>query len=191
MIDQQVSLRNRQALIHNLEAQVGQLTTLVNEKFSLQFPEKKKTRSHVMLIDIEEEAISEFLEALEVEPQQPDPKPKKPKLEIEEFAGIPSSRRKPAMLMSWARSEPKNFVSFSAYKPPLSFLSWANLSPLEREHLEFIKHVKGIPINTPFFELLSNIPEYEFFLQDLLDTRQQLKKNSKWAKLKGCGGRDT
>ncbi|XP_023766079.1 uncharacterized protein LOC111914615 [Lactuca sativa] len=66
-----------------------------------------------MAIDIEEDAISEFLEALEEEPQQTDPKPKKLKLEFEESAGIPSSR------------------------------------------------------------------QYAKFLQDLLDTRQQLKKNSK------------
>ncbi|XP_023744241.1 uncharacterized protein LOC111892432 [Lactuca sativa] len=42
-----------------------------------------------------------------------------------------------------------------------------------------MKQGKGIPINTPFIELFSKIPEYERFLQELIDTRQHLKKNSK------------
>ncbi|XP_023766457.1 uncharacterized protein LOC111914985 [Lactuca sativa] len=110
---------------------------------------------HAMMID--QQVISEFLEALDVEPQQPDPKPKKPKLETEESAGIPSSRRGLG----------------------LNRRNLANLSPLERKHLEFIKQLKGIPINTPFIDSLAKVPEYAKFLQDLLDTHQQLKKNSK------------
>ncbi|XP_052623636.1 uncharacterized protein LOC128128938 [Lactuca sativa] len=178
MIDQQALIKNQQASINNLEVQLGQLTTLVNEKMVPKNPEKK-TQSHVIAIDTEEEAIFEFLEALEVEPQQPDPKPKKPKLEFEESGGIPSSRREPAMLMSWARSEQKKFVYVPAYKQPLPFPSRANFSPLEREHLEFIKQLKGIPINTPFIDSLAKVIEYAKFLQDLLDTRQQLNENSK------------
>ncbi|XP_023743322.1 uncharacterized protein LOC111891494 [Lactuca sativa] len=42
-----------------------------------------------------------------------------------------------------------------------------------------MKQVKGIPINTPFINSLAQVPEYAKFLQDLLDTRQQLEKNSK------------
>ncbi|KAL7595523.1 hypothetical protein Lser_V15G29447 [Lactuca serriola] len=141
---------------------------------------ENKTQSHVIAIDIEEEAISEFLEALQVEPQQPDPKQKKQKLEIEESVGTLSSRREPAMLTSWAQSEQKKSVSVPAYEPPLPFPSRANLSPLEREHLEFIKQLKGIPINTPFIDSLAKIPEYAKFLQYLLDTRQQLKENFKF-----------
>ncbi|KAL7600436.1 hypothetical protein Lser_V15G26627 [Lactuca serriola] len=83
------------------------------------------------------------------------------------------------MLTSWAHSAQKNYVYVPAYKPPFPFPSRANLSPLEREHLEFIKQVKGIPINTPFINSLSKIPAYAKLLQDLVDTRQQLKKNSK------------
>ncbi|KAL7584927.1 hypothetical protein Lser_V15G44247 [Lactuca serriola] len=170
MIDQQALIKNQQASINNLEVQLGQLTTLVNEKMFPKNPENK-THSHVMAIDIEEEAISEFLEALEVEPQQPDPKPKKPKLENEEAAGIPSSRRELAKLTSWAQSEHSNSVFVLAYEPPLPFQSRAYLSLLEREHLEFIKQLKGIPINTPFIDSLAKVPEYAKFLQDLLDTR--------------------
>ncbi|XP_023748920.2 uncharacterized protein LOC111897203 [Lactuca sativa] len=66
MIDQQVLLRNHQASIQNLEAQLGQLTTLVNDKFSRKFIDKK-TQSHVMVFETKEDVISEFLEALEVE----------------------------------------------------------------------------------------------------------------------------
>ncbi|XP_023753610.1 uncharacterized protein LOC111901972 [Lactuca sativa] len=83
------------------------------------------------------------------------------------------------MLTSWARSEQKKSVSIPAYKPPLPFPSRANLSPLEREHLEFVKQLKGIHINTPFIDSLAKVLEYAKFLQDLLDTRQQLKENSK------------
>ncbi|XP_023739898.1 uncharacterized protein LOC111888015 [Lactuca sativa] len=50
---------------------------------------------------------------------------------------------------------------------------------MEQEHLEFLKQVKGISINSPFIESLSKVPEYAKFLQDLIDTHQQLKKNSK------------
>ncbi|KAL7601030.1 uncharacterized protein LOC111910598 [Lactuca sativa] len=132
-----------------------------------------------MAIDTEEEAISEVLEALEVEPKHPDPKPKKPKLENEDIAETPDSHRESSMLTSWARSEQKNSVSVPAHQPPLPFPSRANLSSLEREHLDFIQQIKGIPINTPFIDSLSKIPEYTKFLQDLIDTRHELKKKSK------------
>src|SRR4051794_2382515 len=95
MIDQQASLRNHQASIHNLEAQLGQLTTLENEKLSPRFPEKK-TQSHVMMIETEEEAISEFLEALEVDPRHPEPEPKKLKIENQNSAEILNSRHEPS-----------------------------------------------------------------------------------------------
>ncbi|XP_023760786.1 uncharacterized protein LOC111909226 [Lactuca sativa] len=104
-----------------------------------------------------------FLEALEVEPKQPDPKPKKPKLENEESTEIPSSRRESAMHTSWARSEQKNSISVPTYKPPLPFPSRSHLSPLERVHLEFIQQIK----------------EYAKLLQDIIDTRHELKKNYK------------
>ncbi|KAL7593720.1 uncharacterized protein LOC111911455 [Lactuca sativa] len=178
MIDQQASLRNHQASIHNLEVQIGQLTTLVSNKLSSQFPEKN-AKSHVMMIDTEEEEISEFLEELEVEPKQPDPKPKKTKFKNKDIAGTPDSPRESSMLMFWAQSKQKKSESVPAYQPPFLFPSRANLSPLEREHLEFIQQMKGIPINTPFIDSLSKIPKYAKFLQDLIDTRQQLKKNSK------------
>ena len=38
--------------------------------------------------------------------------------------------------------------------------------------------MKGIPINTPFVESLSKTPEHKKLLQDLIDTRRQLKKQS-------------
>ncbi|XP_023747601.1 uncharacterized protein LOC111895768 [Lactuca sativa] len=178
MIDQKASLRNHQASIQNLEVQVGQLTTLMSNKLSSQFPEKK-AQPHVMVIDTEEEAISEFLEALKEEPKPSGPKLKKSKLENEIIANTPNSRREPIMLTTWSRFEHKNSESVPAYRPPLLFLSRAHISPLQREHLEFILQIKVIPINTHFFDSLSEIPEYAKFLQDLVDTRQQLKKNSK------------
>ncbi|KAL7603563.1 hypothetical protein Lser_V15G19103 [Lactuca serriola] len=116
-----------------------------------------------MVIDTEEEAISEFLEALEVEPKPFGSKPKKSKIQIENVAEVPDSRREPDMLMSWDKSEQKFFVNVLAYKPPLPFPYRANPNPLEREHLEFINQVK----------------ECAKFLQNLIDTHQQLKKNSK------------
>ncbi|XP_023748839.1 uncharacterized protein LOC111897104 [Lactuca sativa] len=83
------------------------------------------------------------------------------------------------MIMMWDRFEQKTFDSVPAYHPHLQFPSRANISPLEREHLDFIKKVNGIPINTPFIESLSNVPDYTKFIQDLMDNRQQLKRNSK------------
>ncbi|XP_052627227.1 uncharacterized protein LOC128133736 [Lactuca sativa] len=65
------------------------------------------------------------------------------------------------------------------YQPPFPFPSRVALSPPEREHLEFVKHVKGIPINTTFVESLSKIPEYQKLFQALIDTHKQLKKHSK------------
>ena len=50
---------------------------------------------------------------------------------------------------------------------------------MEQEYKKFMQQVKGIAINTPFIEALAKIPEYTKFIQDLLDTRQQLEKNSK------------
>ena len=91
-------------LFHNLEAQLGQLTTLVNEKLSPHFSEKK-TQSHAMMIETEEEAISKFLEALEVYPRQPEPGPKKLKIKNQNSTKILKSQREPSMLMTWARSE--------------------------------------------------------------------------------------
>ncbi|XP_052619851.1 uncharacterized protein LOC128126142 [Lactuca sativa] len=132
-----------------------------------------------MAIDTEEEAISEFLEALKEEPQQPDPKMKKTKLENHEAAEFQNSRSEPYMFTTWARHEHKKSVVGSAYQPPLPFPSQATLSPLEREHREFVKHVKGIPINNPFVESLSKTPEHQKLLQDLIDTCKQLKKQSK------------
>ncbi|XP_023741787.1 uncharacterized protein LOC111889862 [Lactuca sativa] len=178
MIEQQTLIKNQQASINNLEIELGQLTILVHEKMSPKIPEKK-IQSHVMAIGTEEETISEFLEALEVEQKQPDPKSKKPKLENHNTAELTNSRRKPYKLTTWARHEQKNSVFVSAYQPTFPFPSRATLSPLEREHIEFVKHVKGISINTPFVESLSKIPEYQKLLQDLIDTRKQLKKNSK------------
>ncbi|XP_023746643.1 uncharacterized protein LOC111894774 [Lactuca sativa] len=178
MINQQATLRNHQASIHNIEVQVGQLTTLVSNKLSSQFPEKN-AQVHIMMIETEEEAISEFLEALEVEPKPYKPKPKKTTLKNENAVELLDSRRELAMLTTWDQSEQKNSDFIPAYRSPLSFLSQAHLSPLEREHLELIQQIKGIPINTPFIDSLSKIPEYTKFLQDLIDTGQQLKKNSK------------
>ena len=107
-----------------------------------------------MMIETGEETIFEFFEALEVEPKQSDPKPKKPKLENKNVAKILESRREPLKFTSCTKSEQKTSENIPAYRPPLPFPSRANLSLLEKEHLEFIKHIKGIPINTPFVETL-------------------------------------
>ncbi|XP_023734276.1 uncharacterized protein LOC111882144 [Lactuca sativa] len=115
-----------------------------------------------MAIDTKEEVIYEFLEALEVEPKPSEPKPKKSKIKNEEAAEMPDSRRDPI-----------------SYKPPFPFPSRAHLSLLERKHLEFIRQIKGIPINAPFIDSLAKVPEYAKFLQDLIDTQHELKKNSK------------
>ncbi|XP_023734919.1 uncharacterized protein LOC111882785 [Lactuca sativa] len=180
MKEKEALLRNHQASIHNIEVQLGQLTTLVQDKLSPKIP-KKKPHSQVMMIETEEEAISKFLEALEVEPQLSEPKPKKSKIEETFSAETPDSRREPSKLTTWAESEQKNSANIPAYRPPLPFPSRANSHPLEKEHLEFMKQVKGISINTHFIKSLSKIPEYARFLQDLIDTRQPLKKNSKVA----------
>ncbi|XP_023743721.2 uncharacterized protein LOC111891890 [Lactuca sativa] len=82
-----------------------------------------------MAIDTEEEAIFEFLEALEVEPK-------------------PSEQ-------SLRRQNSKN-----------------------KKLLEYPVHV-GISINTPLIDSLAKVPEYAKFLQDLIDTRQELRKNCK------------
>ena len=42
-----------------------------------------------------------------------------------------------------------------------------------------MQQVKDIPMNTPIIESLVKVPEYEKFLKDLFDTRQQLEKTSK------------
>ncbi|XP_023762711.1 uncharacterized protein LOC111911152 [Lactuca sativa] len=117
--------------------------------------------------------------ALEEEPQQFDPEPKKPKLENENVAKIQKPHRGTYLSTSWPLSEQKISETVSAYRPPLPFPSQANLSPLEREHLEFIQKIKGISINTPFINSLAKVPEYTKFLQDLIDTQHELKKNSK------------
>ncbi|XP_023756191.1 uncharacterized protein LOC111904690 [Lactuca sativa] len=98
-----------------------------------------------------------------MEPKQPNPKLKKPKLKNEDIAETSDSCHESAMLTSWAWSEQKKSEFVPDYKPPLPFPSRAHLSPLEREHLEFIQQIK----------------EYAKFLQDLIDTRHELKKNSK------------
>ncbi|XP_023730241.1 uncharacterized protein LOC111877974 [Lactuca sativa] len=177
MVEQQALIKNQQASINNLEVQLGQLATLVHEKLSPKNPETK-TQSHVMAIDTEEDTISKFLEALGEEPQQPDPKPKKPKFESEEVVETPTLRRGTCLATTWPLSEQKVPEPVPVYQPPLPFPSRAHLSPLEREHLEFIQQIKGIPINTTFIETLAKIPEYAKFLQDLLATRKQLKKHS-------------
>ncbi|XP_023747688.1 uncharacterized protein LOC111895867 [Lactuca sativa] len=173
MIEQQASLRNHQPSIHNLEVQIGQLTTLVSNKLSSQFHENN-SQPHVMMIETKEKAISKFLKALEVEPKQSDPK-----LENKNVAKTQKSRCEPLQFMLCDQSDRKTLENISTYCPPLPFPSRANLSPLEWEHLEFIKYIKNIPINTPFVETFAKIPEYATFLQDLMDSRQQLKKNSK------------
>ncbi|KAL7605792.1 uncharacterized protein LOC111906878 [Lactuca sativa] len=81
--------------------------------------------------------------------------------------------------MMWGESEQKNFHDVQAYRPPLSFPSRDHIHPLEQQHLKFMKQVKGISINTPFIDSLSKVPEYAKFLQDFINTRQQLEKNSK------------
>ena len=80
MRDQQALLRNHQSSIENIKAQLGQLTTLVNERLSTKMSDKKP-QPQVMVIDIEEDIVSEFLESLEFEPHQLGPKPKKSKIE--------------------------------------------------------------------------------------------------------------
>ena len=60
MKELQALLRNHQASIQNIEVQLGQLTTFVQEKLSPKIPEKKP-QSHVMIIKTEEDTISEFL----------------------------------------------------------------------------------------------------------------------------------
>ena len=42
-----------------------------------------------------------------------------------------------------------------------------------------MQQVKGIPIDTTFIDSLAKVPEYAKFLQDLLETHQQLEKTSK------------
>ena len=84
-----------------------------------------------MMIETEEEAISEFLESLQVEPRQPGPKSKKLKIENQNSAKTHNSRREPSMLTTWDQSEQKTSEIVLAYHPPLPFPSRANLSPLE------------------------------------------------------------
>lgn len=132
-----------------------------------------------MVIETKEGTIFEFLEVLEVNPQQPEPQPKKSKMDKKFVANSSNSRSQHSKLMTWGDSDQTIFLDVQAYHPSLPFPSRAIIHPLEQEHLNFMKQVKGIPINTPFIKSLSQVLEYAKFLQDLINTRQKLKKNSK------------
>ena len=88
-------------------------------------------------------------------------------------------RRGDSISTMWDRSNRKNLDNVPTYCPPLPFRTRANTHPLEQEHMKFTQQVKGIPINTPFIDSLSKVPKYANFLQDLINTRQQLEKDSK------------
>ena len=87
MRDKQSLLRNHQASFQNIEAQLGKLTTLVNERLSPQVLDKKP-QPHVMAIETEEDTIAEFLEALEKEPIQLEPWQKKSEVKEKFFCWI-------------------------------------------------------------------------------------------------------
>ncbi|XP_023747470.1 uncharacterized protein LOC111895625 [Lactuca sativa] len=163
MRDQQALLMNHQASIENIEAQLGQLTTLVNEKLSPKITEKKP-QPHVMVIETKEDTIFEFLEALEVDLHQSGPKPKKSKIEEKNIAEISNPRRGDSISTTWGGSEHKFFSDVQTYSPPLPFPSQSK-SPTGTGTLEVYE--------------ASEVPEYAKFLQDLLDTRLQIKKTFK------------
>lgn len=130
-------MRNHQASIKNIEAQLGQLTTLVNEQLPPKIPDNKP-QPHVVAISTEEDTIYEFVEALDEDTKQPDPQPKRKKINEKDESDVQVSRRGDYMFTSWVGSGQKNSSFVQPYLPPLPFTSQAKAHPLVKEHKRFI-----------------------------------------------------
>ena len=82
----------------------------------------KKAQPHVMVIDTEEGTISEFLEAIEVEPHYPGPQPKRSKIEEKMVAEPSNTHRGDPIFTMWGQSEQKILADVQSYRLPLPFL---------------------------------------------------------------------
>ena len=97
------TMRNHQASIKNIEAQLGQIIILVNEWLPPKNPDNKP-QPHVMPITTKEDTIFNFLVAFEEETKQPKSQPKRTKIKKKIVVETPSSRCKDSILTTWSQS---------------------------------------------------------------------------------------
>ena len=87
---------------------------MVNERLSPQIPHKKQ-QPHAMAMEIEDDTISDLLEAVKEETKQRESQPKR--LKVEEKFEVESSTSRCGDLISttWCRAEQKKFYVCSSF----------------------------------------------------------------------------
>ena len=63
-----------------------------------------------------------------------------------------------------------------AYNPPVSFPQRLHKVKLEEQFFRFLNMFKKIEINIPFFEALTQRPQYPKFMKDILSKKRKITK---------------
>ncbi|XP_022865064.1 uncharacterized protein LOC111384950 [Olea europaea var. sylvestris] len=168
----EATLQNQNAVIKNLEIQVGQLAialtgrTLGNLPSNTEINPKEQakaitTQSGVQLpkIHIKRPAvIGEATSPVEEETFEQDEQPKESTLEK-------SSEK------LWDKAK----VTISPYEPPISFPQRSKKHKTEQQYKKFLEIFKRLHINIPLADVLFQMPNYEKFLQDILSNKRKLE----------------
>ncbi|XP_061351899.1 uncharacterized protein LOC133296867 [Gastrolobium bilobum] len=156
------SFRNQEALIRNLETQIGQLSRQFTERTQgvlpsntiRNNPKKKKKDREASNEEEKEEKAKDTIEVDEINPEKAEKK-----------------------LFKWERKK-----ALERHKKPLDLSPYARIPYPQRlnkeiqkqQYSKFLDIFRKLRINIPFAEALENMPNYARFMKDLSSRKRKL-----------------
>ncbi|XP_076921175.1 uncharacterized protein LOC143582519 [Bidens hawaiensis] len=186
-------MKNQGASIQNLERQIGEIASRLNERPPVTLPSNTEqnprgfakaviTRSGAGARDepVIQEVTTEGVvdqPAVDVEEQVDE------EIQMESLPAKVHQRRSPS---STAQAEKQAKSPLRVFKPKLPYLGRLQMDRDEEQNAKFLELLKQLHLNVPFLEALTQMPKYAKFHKDILTNKQKLVKVSSVPLSAGC-----
>ncbi|XP_061353991.1 uncharacterized protein LOC133298680 [Gastrolobium bilobum] len=173
------SFRNQEALIRNLETQIGQLSRQFTERTQGTFPSNTvvNPREHCNAITTRSETVIQPMEKPPVEKKkeaEPEVEKKKEEDAVEAEKCIPEKK-----LFKWDKKKALNMQPKAADPSPYAKVPYPQRLKQEvqkQQYTKFLDIFKKLQVNIPFAEALENMPNYARSMKDLLSRKRKLRE---------------
>ncbi|XP_076891319.1 uncharacterized protein LOC143542665 [Bidens hawaiensis] len=170
-------MKNQGASIQNLERQMGDIASRLNERPPGTLPSNTEqnpkgfAKAEVTTVGVVEQPAVDGEEQVEEEIQIDSPPAKV------------HQRRSPA---STAQAEKQSKPPLRVYKPKVPYPGRLQMDRDEEQNAKFLELLKQLHLNVPFLEALTQMPKYAKFLKDILTNKQNLAEVSSVSLSAGC-----
>ncbi|XP_065636347.1 uncharacterized protein LOC136070386 [Quercus suber] len=179
-----VAIQNHSASIHNLEVQIGQLSSMLTERTAGTLPSNTVTnpKEHVKAISLRSGRTYEEPKVTNAKQDKPvdneESKMKEVESEMKEMEQAEKTKEN-ERASKYKKSREVTFETYSPsiYDPPIPFPQRLRKNNVDDQFSKFLSIFKQLHINIPLIEALEQMPKYAKFLKDIISKKRKLEEH--------------